>query len=76
MVEKTKEKARKIIDRNKNGVPDHLEIAWNYSLAASMIIFGFIAFFMRIMSEETLRWILGFAVTITGGRSIVKEFKK
>lgn len=64
----------KDIDRNNNGVPDHIETTVNY------IIGGFIIALVALMkiryglSEGAFLKGIGLALAVTGGRTIVKDF--
>lgn len=68
------DKKIKVVDNNSNGIPDHIETIGNYIFALIVVAIGAFGYFRFGMTEGTLKWILGFGFSLTGGRSIVKDF--
>ena len=62
------------MDNNKNNVPDIVEAIITYIIAAICIVVAITGYYYYNMDTETLRWLLGFAVALSGGRDLKTFF--
>lgn len=58
------------MDKNDNGVPDKVEAVITYIIAAICIIVALTGYYFYKMDTGTLKWLIGFAVALSGGRDL------
>ena len=61
------------MDKNDNNVPDRYEAIITYIIAFICIAFAISGYHIKNMDTGTVKWLIGFAVFLTGQRDI-KEF--
>lgn len=64
------------VDRDNNQIPDKFEARWTYSIACICIIIAIIGYFLKNMDTSTVRWLIGFAVYLSGQRDIGDFLKR
>ena len=63
------------VDRNDNKVADKYETIYTYIIASISAGLAIVAFFME-KDITFVKWALGFAVTLTGGKDIINGFTR
>jgi len=63
------------MDKNNNQINDKAETIYTYVIASISAILAIVAFFME-KDISFVKWALGFAVTLTGGKDIINGFLK
>lgn len=62
------------MDKNDNGVPDWVEATITYIIASICIALAVHGHIRGDMDPATKRWLIGFAVALTGERDLKKAF--
>lgn len=63
-------------DSNDNGVPDWVEAAATYLIAAICVSIAVAGYTRQDLDDPVIKWLLGFAVVLTGERDAIKAFIK
>lgn len=63
-------------DSNDNGVPDWIEAAATYLIASICVAIAVSGYARQDLDDPVIKWLLGFAVVLTGERDAIKAFVK
>lgn len=61
-------------DKNNNEVPDWIEALATYIIAAVCISLAVAGYVRNDLDDPTIKWLIGFAVVLTGSRDAIKGF--
>ena len=64
------------VDSNDNQIPDWIEALATYLIATICISLAVVGYIRQDLDDQTIKWLLGFSVVLTGGRDAIKGFVK